>query len=105
MEERMIERDENKDGVSHDPPDIKTKCNAIRGLIKNNAIRVKELENDPFFSSTEGREGKDTAEIWENITLAYRHLEDARMRIGKVLQAYNGGVSVYDKNQNQEVKT
>jgi hypothetical protein len=32
-----------------------------------------------------------------NATLAYRHLEDASMRLGKVIQALDGGVSVYDK--------
>lgn len=32
-----------------------------------------------------------------NITLAFRHLEDARMRLGKVLQASQGGVSILDK--------
>jgi hypothetical protein len=32
-----------------------------------------------------------------NIMLAYRHLEDASMRLGKVLQALDNGVSVYDK--------
>jgi hypothetical protein len=29
--------------------------------------------------------------------LAYRHLEDASMRLGKVMQALDGGVSVYDR--------
>jgi len=29
--------------------------------------------------------------------LALRHVEDARMRIGKVIQYADGGVSVYDK--------
>lgn len=33
-----------------------------------------------------------------NLTLAYRHLEDARMRLGKAIQAIDGGVSCYDKN-------
>lgn len=32
-----------------------------------------------------------------NLVLAFRHLEDARMRIGKVLQASQGGVSILDK--------
>lgn len=32
----------------------------------------------------------DPAEVKANIMLAYRHLEDARMRLGKVLQAYEG---------------
>jgi hypothetical protein len=29
--------------------------------------------------------------------LAYRHLEDASMRLGKAIQAMDGGTSVYDK--------
>jgi hypothetical protein len=36
-------------------------------------------------------------EVGANVTLALRHLEDASMRLGKVLQALDGGVSVYDK--------
>ena len=32
-----------------------------------------------------------------NITLAFRHLEDAQMRIGKILQAHQGGISILDK--------
>jgi hypothetical protein len=39
---------------------------------------------------------------WEagaNAMLAYRHLEDASMRLGKVIQALDGGVSVYDKSE------
>lgn len=39
----------------------------------------------------------DRNEMLANVTLAYRHLEDARMRLGKVIQAYDGGISVYDK--------
>lgn len=34
-------------------------------------------------------------EILANLTLAFRHIEDARMRLGKSIQAYDGGVSVY----------
>ena len=33
----------------------------------------------------------------KNINLAYNHLEDARMRLGKVMQAARGGVSILDK--------
>jgi hypothetical protein len=36
-------------------------------------------------------------EVIANVMLAYRHLEDASMRLGKVIQAIDGGVSVYDK--------
>lgn len=41
-------------------------------------------------------EGENQGEAIANIMLAYRHAEDARMRLGKVIQAMDGGVSVYD---------
>jgi hypothetical protein len=44
--------------------------------------------------------GPDVAgEAMANITLAYRHLEDASMRLGKGIQVLDGGISVYDKTQ------
>lgn len=42
----------------------------------------------------------DRGEMIANIMLGYRHLEDCIMRCGKVIQAYQGGVSVYDKPKN-----
>lgn len=36
-------------------------------------------------------------DMQENLMLAYRHIEDARMRLGKVMQAHDGGTSVYPK--------
>lgn len=41
--------------------------------------------------------GGNHGEIVANITLAYRHLEDASSRLGKAIQAADGGVSVYDR--------
>jgi hypothetical protein len=38
----------------------------------------------------------DNGEAIANVMLAYRHLEDASMRLGKAIQALDGGVSVYD---------
>lgn len=38
------------------------------------------------------------AEIGEQTMLAVRHVEDARMRIGKILQYADDGVSILDKN-------
>jgi hypothetical protein len=38
----------------------------------------------------------DRAEAIASIQLAHRHLEDARMRCGKVIQALEGGVSILD---------
>lgn len=37
------------------------------------------------------------ANMKANLTLAFRHLEDARMRLGKAMQAYQGGISILDK--------
>jgi hypothetical protein len=41
--------------------------------------------------------GVSQGEAIANVMLAYRHLEDASMRLGKVIQALDNGVSVYDK--------
>ena len=39
------------------------------------------------------------SEVHSNVMIAYRHLEDASMRLGKAIQALDGGISVYDKDQ------
>lgn len=46
-----------------------------------------------------GRQGDPRGEVIANLTLAYRHLEDASMRLGKCIQAIDGGISVYDRDQ------
>lgn len=38
-------------------------------------------------------------EVGANLMLAIRHLEDARMRLGKVIQYAGDGVSCYDKQK------
>jgi hypothetical protein len=63
----------------------------------------KQIMQQKEIISQEAKEGKtpvieDTGEVMANLMLAYRHVEDASMRIRKVMQARNGGVSVYDKN-------
>jgi hypothetical protein len=64
-------------------------CEALRREIKATAEKVMALYRD----------GTDINEAWANAILAYRHLEDASMRLGKVIQALDGGVSVYDRTQ------
>jgi hypothetical protein len=41
------------------------------------------------------------SEARSNVKIAFRHLEDARMRFGKAIQAADGGTSVYDKPDRQ----
>lgn len=64
-----------------------------RANIKGQAVRVKDMMRDLWGN----KEGADVGESKANIMLAYRHLEDAAMRLGKVIQAQDGGKSVYDK--------
>jgi hypothetical protein len=60
--------------------------------------QVRTLVNHP---DTEGGDepspGANRSEAKANLMLAVRHIEDARMRLGKVVQAMDGGTSVYDK--------
>jgi hypothetical protein len=69
----------------------------VRRGIKAYAVLVKDcLKDHPHWKNeTDGIE--DPAEMKANLMLCYRHLEDAAMRLGKVLQAKDGGKSVYDK--------
>lgn len=52
------------------------------------------INHDDFTRLPETANGP---EMRANIMLSFRHLEDARMRLGKVIQAREGGESVYDK--------
>lgn len=64
-------------------------CNSLRERVKIIAEAVSaERVNRPFTNT----------EAMANLVLAYRHLEDASMRLGKAIQALDGGVSVYDKS-------
>jgi hypothetical protein len=54
----------------------------------------------PLAEQTRAMVGPDTpGEANANVMLAYRHLEDASMRLGKAIQVLNGGTSVYDTTQ------
>lgn len=41
--------------------------------------------------------GGNPGEVKANLTLSFRHLEDARLRLGKAIQHSGDGVSCYDK--------
>lgn len=69
----------------------KTQCEEFRRQIKVVADAVLGM-----------RQRADTGlpgEAFANVILAYRHLEDASMRLGKAMQALDGGTSVYDRTQ------
>lgn len=63
----------------------------FRGEIKNIAMRVKMIKRHEYFGSAHTPASKaDDGEMIADIMLAYRHLEDACMRLGKVFEAYFG---------------
>jgi hypothetical protein len=68
-------------------------CEALRRELKPIAEKLWELRRPPMGGLGE------PAEAYANVTIAYRKLEDASMRLGKAIQALDGGISVYDKTQ------
>ena len=66
----------------------------FRADLKELARQVKNTKELKGKSEVNGTE--DQGEIMANLTLTYRHLEDASMRIGKTIQARAGGKSIYD---------
>ncbi len=75
---------------------FKAVCDSLRSEIKNTSETVLGLKQHPVFDSQETYPGQ-IGEMKANIMLVYRHLEDARMRVGKILQAADDGVSILDK--------
>jgi hypothetical protein len=79
--------------------DIKERCYQLREKLKAIGEEVRGLHGDECFDVPQGTALGEPAqgEMRANITLTYRHLEDARMRLGKVVQAYDGGASCYPR--------
>ena len=71
-------------------------CNELRKEIKETGDKVKALLAHPEFKNEQAYLNMHS-EMKANIMLSYRHLEDARMRVGKIMQALQGGVSILDK--------
>jgi len=82
---------------------IEERCESVRQKIKQIEVDVCALTKCREFvvedSPLNGPNipASRNSNMLANITLAFRHLEDARMRLGKVMQAFQGGVSIFDK--------
>jgi hypothetical protein len=72
-------------------------CNDVRASIKETAISAKFLADIVKKGEHASSAVEDRGEMIANLMLTYRHLEDASMRLGKAIQAHDGGVSVYDR--------
>jgi hypothetical protein len=77
------------------PLEFPDHCKNLRKLIKSIGAEVTDTYLHPVFDEAEG-EKSNHDEMRANLMLCYRHLEDAAMRLGKAIQAYDGGKSVYD---------
>jgi hypothetical protein len=73
---------------------LKQKCDRLRSQLHDIELEVRRLRDHPEVRRTV--EGQN-AEVIAQSMLAVRHIEDARMRLGKVLQYSGDGVSIYDK--------
>ncbi len=74
----------------------KEKTELVRSQIKTIGSTVLILKKSLIENPMEDKELN--GEAIANAVLAFRHLEDSAMRLGKVLQALNGGVSQYDNS-------
>lgn len=96
MHEEQMPTQEQREAVTASPRTFEDICVGIRHQAKGleNACR-NMMDHEKFMG--EQRFPGQHGEMKANLMLAVRHFEDARMRIGKVLQ-YNGdGVSCFDK--------
>ena len=90
----MKEQVKQEDNIC-EPEDFRECCFDLRIDIENLKHKVKKLNTFKFAPQPDN--ALDTSEIWHNLQIVYRHLEDARMRVGKAIQAYDGGESCYPR--------
>ena len=78
---------------------MEQRCIELRNVIRDTGKVVFALKQHEVFEC-EGGISSQHKEMIANIMLSYRHLEDARMRLGKVMQQIQGGTSVFDAQEN-----
>jgi hypothetical protein len=79
-----------------DEVEFEKACNALRVEFKGAEKSVRGLLDHSRFNAEQAFSGQH-GEMKANLMLAVRHLEDARMRLGKAIQYAGNGVSCYDK--------
>jgi len=76
-------------------PSVKDQISELRAEGKAFGVKINEIKS--YLNNCEVDGIEDRGEEMANLTLAYRHVEDAVMRLGKFLQAQAGGVNIYDQ--------
>lgn len=91
--------------------DFKEDCFALRAQIEETkAQTMLVFKEHPVFTEEQtahdvndppgegaAKRARDHSEMKANLKLSFRHLEDARMRLGKAIQAFDGGKSCYPR--------
>ena len=75
---------------------LRLQCINFRDLCGQMEAEGRRMLTYGAFDTEEAFQGQH-AEIKDQITLAVRRLEDARMRLGKAIQYSKDGISIYDK--------
>jgi hypothetical protein len=75
---------------------LETLCGQLREGIKRAEVEVRHLKDLPAMKYPDNYPGQHGEMIAQSM-LAVRALEEARMRLGKVLQYAGDGVSIFDK--------
>lgn len=75
--------------------ELKEICDGLRKELLVIETTVRALKNRDDFKGPDAFPGQHGEMIAQSM-LAVRHLEDARMRLGKVLQYARDGVSILD---------
>lgn len=79
-----------------DAGQLKNFCDQLRESIKRTEVEARYIKTLPEMKRPDAYEGQHSEMIAQSM-LAVRALEEARMRLGKVLQYAGNGVSIYDK--------
>lgn len=78
--------------------DFEAAAAVLRGSLRETGRVVLRLKSRITYDELRMvRPESDRNEMVANVTLAYRHIEDAAMRLGKAIQAFDGGKSVYPR--------
>lgn len=75
---------------------MKELCEQYRKECKGIEISARALMDNDTFRNEQAFPNQHS-EMKANVMLAVRHLEDARMRFGKVIQYMGDGISCFDK--------
>lgn len=76
---------------------IRDLCDRLRAKLKELEVSARGIKEHSDFKSTEQAYPGQHGEMIAQSMLAVRAIEEARMRLGKVLQYAGDGVSIYDK--------